>query len=248
MAICRMIGIVALNEVVIVGWPENLSFSLIDQGECKRWNKTMYRVMLVVEDMNEMNQLTGLFKKLGCDVDTLLTEVGLQTRVLGFNPDVIFVSGKEKKISPVVIAKKILEIGCKSKVVLEIPQGTQIQPQDLTRAKVDGIVQGPANSQAIILAVAKVLGQDGAQWIDRLQKLGMMAIQASGPIPSSTENKRRTDKYAKFISGITVSPTSTVQKTEAKKRWKELEKDWSQDELSSQDAEKRQFVKALFKK
>ncbi len=62
------------------------------------------------------------------------------------------------------------------------------------------------------------------------------------------ESRERIKKYSKLTENIRLSPESTVTRVEARRRQKEIAKDWDKKELEDQDRLRREFTTALFKK
>lgn len=56
------------------------------------------------------------------------------------------------------------------------------------------------------------------------------------------------NRYKQMTQGIQTKSESTLTRIETKKAFKELVKDWDQEELKSQDELRRKFTQALFKK
>lgn len=55
-------------------------------------------------------------------------------------------------------------------------------------------------------------------------------------------------KYDELTQNTTLYPESMLKKVKVKKLFKELKKDWNQEDLKDQDELRKEFVKALFKK
>ncbi|WP_374073877.1 hypothetical protein [Bdellovibrio bacteriovorus] len=60
--------------------------------------------------------------------------------------------------------------------------------------------------------------------------------------------KDRIAKYSGMVADVKVSPKSTVTRVEARRRQKQLEADWDEQNLNELDKLRREFTKALFKK
>lgn len=65
---------------------------------------------------------------------------------------------------------------------------------------------------------------------------------------SATGLRDRIAKYSEMVADVKVSPKSTVSRVEARRRQKQLQADWSPQNINELDELRREFTKALFKK
>ena len=70
----------------------------------------MFRILLVLEDLNQLNAIKVFLTKLGCAVESQGTELGLKDRVISFRPDIVMTGGCGKKVNPGNVALYIREI------------------------------------------------------------------------------------------------------------------------------------------
>lgn len=229
----------------------------------------MLKVLLIIEEQLESRNLMAALRKTGMDVETHTSEAGLSEKLLGFKSDVIFVSVLGKKLNGLTVCKKIESAGRKnSKIVYILRPNSGISQADIAQIKVDSFLAESADLETIISTIAKLVGQDGKPWLEKLHRDGvelksspssaaaqpkdsasdLIRVGSQASPPSVEENKKRTQRYESLVKDIKVSSKSTVTKADAKRIQKDLQKDWKKEDLESQDALKRDFVKAMFKK
>lgn len=234
-------------------------------------NGVMMRILLVIEDINQLASLKVVLLKLGCTVETLSTEVGLKEKLLGFPAEVVITAGSGKKVNPLAVAQKSRETSSDARIVLLLNRGTQFSLQDLAESKYDAFIESPFEPLRLISTLNQLVKKaNGPDLVEKFRKVnGAVAPQGPHQIvvkgskePQSEEtisifgNKfsspqnesARVKAYKELTSRIKINPQSTITKATANKKMADLQKDWDQDELDQVDEERRRFVKALFSK
>jgi len=135
------------------------------------------RILLLNEDLLENNRLESILKKIGFDVSTLGTEVGLTEKILGFRPELIVVAGNSAKLSAIAVGGKLKEIRAfTGSVILGFPkEGGRLSPQDLLRTRVDRILETPFDADVLIRAICELLGMDADSHVDKLKRFSMQS-------------------------------------------------------------------------
>lgn len=224
-----------------------------------------------MEDYNEMTQIRALLKKVGCDVDSTNSEVGIKEKVMTLRPDMLLVSGVGKKISPANISKKMKEIpGFNSKIILILAPGVRISLNDLAENKFDAFLESPFDPMRLLNLISKFSNGKATDLEEKFQKMAMEgtlgrdldgtgekriikgnfgapANNSYSP-PDASELKDKIARYSQLVDGITVSKISTISKVATKAIVKDMQKGWDRKLLEDIDEEKRKVARLLFKK
>jgi DNA-binding response OmpR family regulator len=218
------------------------------------------RVLLVFEDFNELSLTETYLKKVGFDVEGITNEARIYDHILSFNPQVMVVFGNSTKVSSVSVGQKLKEnLRYNGKSVIIMPNGLRPRVSEMIKIKTDAIMESPFEPEKLIQTLAKLGGFDSAPLIDKFHKARMsdpelqerLALAKQATIGQTTvvSEKRRSERYKKFIEGVELDPkTTTHGKKEVSEAQNKLKKDWDFDKLEEQDELKRQFAKALFRK
>lgn len=231
----------------------------------------MLRVFLVFEDMNQMNFIKTTLSKLGCVVETLGVELGLNERLLGFRPDVVLISGGGKKVNPLSVTQKVRALSSEVKVVLVLSGGAKISLNELAEQRYDAFIESPIEPLRLLTTLNQFQsGRNSIDLIEKYQKIisaqnalvaGQSPVLSRGlslanvvPLPfksrfvNTLSDADREKASAEVTQGIVVNKTSTISKGRAQEQVKELSPHWDRKRLDAIDEEKRRFVKELFRK
>jgi hypothetical protein len=160
----------------------------------------MKKLLLIVEDYTEMTKMQTFFKKIGLDVVAQGTELRLQEQLLSFFPDVVLAFGENKKVNSLSIGQKIKDYGrFNGKTVLILPQGHRPTPADLSKAKVDALLEAPVQPVRLIQVIAKFMGLDPETLVEKYQRL-----------QSEKELKKESQSESFGVSGGKVPSSETV--------------------------------------
>ena len=100
----------------------------------------MSKVLLLFEDINELGMVESLLKKLGFDTMSSSNEYSLKEQVLGFNPQLVMIHGRNRRLHTVAVSQKLkLDTQFKGKVVVIVEKGERFASADLATMRVDGI-------------------------------------------------------------------------------------------------------------
>jgi hypothetical protein len=67
-------------------------------------------------------------------------------------------------------------------------------------------------------------------------------------LPTAASDQERVHKYLKFTQNLPKTSVESISRADARRVAKEMSKDWDMEDLEFLDAEKRKFVRALFRK
>ncbi|HWU44757.1 MAG TPA: hypothetical protein VN132_15000 [Bdellovibrio sp.] len=161
----------------------------------------MNKILLVYEDYADLMSVESTLKKVGFDVIGLSSEYSVAEQIVSFNPDVVVGSGRGGKVSSLGVGKRLKEMArWQGKVVLIFPANLKPSPQELIKIRVDMILEAPVQALRLLQVLAKMLGHDEAQLLERLNKASHM--DASGkPGVSAVGGKFSTDEEAIVVRG-----------------------------------------------
>jgi hypothetical protein len=221
------------------------------------------KILLVFEDYNELSNTEIYLKKIGFDVLGLSNEIIINDHLISFNPDIVVAFGKSQRVNTLSLGAKLKEnrkfLG---KVVLVMPQGIKPGPQEISKLKMDALMEAPLDPFRVIQTLAKLGKLDTAMLIEKLKKATLSDPNLKSKINFSefikpTDDTQwvkekegdRQSKYTQFIKETPIDThQTTFQKSDIKSRQAELKKDWNFEELEELDRLKREFAEALFKK
>ena len=231
----------------------------------------MIRILLVIEDLNQLNSIKVILSKLGCVIETLNVELGLRDRVLSFRPEVVITASAGKKVNPLSVCQKVREVSKDTKVLLLLGKGSTLSLNELAESKYDAFVETPFEPLKLISTLNQFnKGKNGVDLVEKYQKIsGVSLFDApdvrlvnskkstltddrisvfSGKFHSSVTDEIRAKSYVELTKDLTFDPKSKITKVAAKKKVAELQKDWDRAQLDEIDEEKRRFTQELFRK
>jgi hypothetical protein len=225
----------------------------------------MKKILLIIDDYSENSRTQLVLKKIGFDVLSMQTITGLADKVLGFNPDIIVCFGTQK-FTTINVGQKLKEIThLKAKVILILQQGMRPQPSDLTKIRMDILMEAPLIMQKLIEVLANLAGLSVEPIFEKLRKaqlsdpsLGVNKSNAPQPNSEASMIKSldkvndtvRANKYQNLVKNFPPieKKQTTFIKSEIKVHQDDLEKGWDPQLTESINELKKQFVDALFRK
>jgi DNA-binding response OmpR family regulator len=221
------------------------------------------RVLLLYDDFKELTQTEGFLKKTGFDVLAAQNERSLLDHLLGFRPEVIVCFGGSSRVSTLSVGKKLKEsLKYNGKVVLIVPKGMKLQPEELLKIKMNVLLEAPVDPEKMIKVLAKQLALNEKGLLEKLHRLQVFEKNPlkvdianenkSPPLAQSnvgTNKSRKPSKYDKFITDQNFDKNhSTFSRTEINKKGQELLQGRDFDKEEEMGKLKIEFVKALFGK
>jgi DNA-binding response OmpR family regulator len=131
----------------------------------------MFRVLLVLEDLSQLNAIKIFLTKLGCAVETQGVELGLKDRVVAFRPDIVLTGGTGKKVNPGNVGQKIRDIKDEIKVIILLARGMKLSLSDLTENRYDAFIESPFDPIRLIATLNKFKGKSSVDLVEKYQKL-----------------------------------------------------------------------------
>lgn len=224
----------------------------------------MRKILLVLEDYNELLFLETLLKKVGFDVVSIRNEVSLTEKMMGFSPDLVIATGDGHRISGARVGKKVKKGGNHAKLLLLFPRAKLQSDHLLDSLSADGVVETPLNPRNIILTICGLTGMSPDHVIGKFEKLPIAhdtvtrpeEIQiissrkapASGADPADPD-RDRVQKYDQLLKDLPASPYNGFSRQSVQAETKEM-RDYERThaDVKAIDELRQAFVKALFKK
>ncbi len=155
----------------------------------------MKRILLLIEDYNELIFAETLLKKIGYDCLGLKSEIGVSDKILSFRPNIALVSAYGSKIHPKPISEKLSGSGAS---LLILFRGTEPTQEELEDMGADGALQSPFHPKHLIGALAHLSGEDPQAMVDKFEKLGLFKDHSSS---ESGERKSPEVSHTEKVSG-----------------------------------------------
>jgi hypothetical protein len=129
------------------------------------------KILLVYEEYSELMVAQSTLQKVGYDVLAISTEYTVSENMLSFNPDVVVGCGKGGKVTTQGVGRRVREMSrYHGKCILIFPAGYQPSPQDFAKIKADILLEAPVPGVRLLQVIAKLVGDDEAELLDRLSK------------------------------------------------------------------------------
>lgn len=133
----------------------------------------MVRILLVIDDYNELIYLQTLLKKIGFDIEGLNSSKKYADSSLGFNPKVVIGSAFGKKVDILTFGKDIRKSRGFPKLLALKPTGRDVPQSQMDAAGIDLSVDSPVNIKKLILGISNLVGIDEAGFLDKLSKIAV---------------------------------------------------------------------------
>lgn len=225
----------------------------------------MRKIMLILEDYNELVFAETVLKKMGFDALGLQSESQIYDKILGFSPHLIISEGVGRKINGLTVSHKTKRVRGLPKFVLVLNPQDHIEVSDLERLQIDYTFFRPLHPSALIDGVANVLGLDADSLQQKLKKLGLFQepskerfqiVSNRGGATEYEANFKNTtmspeERELRFKKGLGDLPEPEVNGLDHQKvqeQTKEFRIRENDPEIHAIDDERQAFVRALFKK
>jgi hypothetical protein len=156
----------------------------------------MRRVLLVIEDYNELLLVEKILKKIGFDVESLPSEASLPERMMGFLPDLVLATGDGNRINGHSVSKKVKRKGINAKLLLLFPR-QKLLTIDVATYAAEGALETPVVPRTLIKAICDFTGIPSAGILTKFDKipLGSSASPDEIQIISQRPQVKNESKY-----------------------------------------------------
>jgi DNA-binding response OmpR family regulator len=219
----------------------------------------MRRILLVIEDYNELLYVEKNLKKVGFDVESLPSESSLPERMMGFLPDLVIATGDGNRINGHSVSKKVKRKGVASLLLLLFPRQKLLQV-DIATYAAEGAIETPINPRALIKAVCDYTGVPMGPLIAKFEKFlpptepdaaTLQFISDKGfnikTGATYSNGDTRAKRYSQLLQGATQSADKVLdhQSVEEERRFQKSMPDTPEE--VALDEERRDFVERLYK-
>lgn len=115
----------------------------------------MPRILLILDDYNEMLYLQTLLKKLGFDVDSLTNTRNFSDSLLAFNPKFLIMTAQGKKVNGVELTKFVSKRQGSPRVILLKPSTQSFSNGELMDTMIDKVMETPVNIVKLLKCFAE---------------------------------------------------------------------------------------------
>lgn len=133
----------------------------------------MLRILLGIEDYNELLYLQTFLKKIGFDTDGVQNEKKFADLLLGFNPQVVILSGLNKKGLGTRVIEKVKKRDGYPKIILLRGQDTEVDPVFFKGSIVDKVMDRPVQLAHLIQNLAHFAGMDAELLQTKFDKISI---------------------------------------------------------------------------
>lgn len=136
----------------------------------------MRRVLLVIEDYNELVFLETLLRKMGLDVLSIQNDGAVSEKILEFRPEMIVATARGRRVNGLKLGPKLKRQRGLPHLLL-LAQGA-VSNEEVAAAQADAVVPSPLQPREFVSRMAKVAGLDVASFVEKFDKLGMFDTEA----------------------------------------------------------------------
>ena len=129
----------------------------------------MRKILIVVEDYNELVFLETLFKKVGLDVEGMQNDVAAPEKLLGFVPDLIIASTYGTRVNPVRLLSKVKRKDGFPKIILLFQKSRPGAEKEL-KGHVDAMFESPIHPRFLLEATEKLLRIEGGSLMKKMDR------------------------------------------------------------------------------
>lgn len=140
----------------------------------------MLRILLVIDDYNELLYLQVLLKKLGFDVECLQNVKKYEDVSLGFNPQVLVVTGQGGRVNGLELSKSLFRPRGIPRTIALKSQANKFTDSQLSAAQIEAVVDSPVNVSDLLKAIAKVGNLDEKNLLDKYSRMQQKRAEEGG--------------------------------------------------------------------
>ena len=208
----------------------------------------MRKILIALEDYQEVIALQGLLMKFGWDVKAVRKAILLKDELISFSPDGIIMPAKGQQLNGVQLSE---EIRSKTKADIFLIYRDKSDVENINVSCVSGLIACPIVPQDMIRTLALKSGSRKDLIFKRYEKIfgeslveedGVIHVKGGGKPGTAASPKSRKKDYGKWLKEVEGAKEAdwSVEKLEA---FKEERPEQLNPEL---DVDKQEFVKTLF--
>lgn len=209
----------------------------------------MTRILLAVEEFNELIFLEKLLKKLGFDVLGVQNDTVIAEKLMSFNPELLMISSQGNRVHGAKAMVRLKAKGNLPKTIFLNPRGrAAVAPDKSIVAALDS----PVSPRTLIELLSSVFGLDEEVLLEKYEKSSDFVpteekgIHVQSKEPSDKKTKR-SKKYKEIATKSPLPPFQGIRRSQVVDQVKEFRAEEKQGLYKSIDQERIAFAKALSK-
>ncbi len=172
----------------------------------------MRRILLVIDEFNELVGLETLFRRLGFDVLSLGREATVQEAILGFPPDLIIATGRGRQVDGLTLASRLKFHGARPRVIVLLPQ--EALGGGFRSDVIDAIIETPFEPRTALKAVCRLLQLPSEPILEKYSKIVSAKLFEPEQLQIVKKNEASDESADDVRSAAPVSAPPAVGKTE----------------------------------
>jgi CheY-like chemotaxis protein len=230
----------------------------------------MRKILLVIDDFNDLNLLENTFRSLGFEVLSLSQEHLVDESLRGFLPDLVIATAQGPIVDGVGLAARLSQRRSPPKTILVHLAGQESTLNVENSSLIAARLESPIQALQAIRTISGVIGEPEEALVEKYLKLvdqknqpgGQASQSAQGartsviwdpirtPGRAATARSERSDRYEKFLAeqddpkAFGALPKELGQGAAGKQKKESAVEKVAGEKLNEQ---KRDFVKALFR-
>ncbi|MCH2535042.1 MAG: hypothetical protein MK008_11420 [Bdellovibrionales bacterium] len=164
----------------------------------------MLKILLALDDYQEQTFLHRLLTKMGFNLEVTQTDQAIGGLIMGFQPQVVLVAEKSRKINSTKLIKDIKSKRASTQFIL-IKHSTSKDNQDIEN-EVQFIVNSPVHPEELFTALSDVSHLQKQDLLNKYNKLS-----------SSIKSSKKSSEESQYIQGSSVKDKSDSKSRQAPK-------------------------------
>lgn len=202
----------------------------------------MRKILLVLEDYQELTTLQSLLMKFGWDVKGVRRDIFVKEEMVAFRPDIILATGFGRQVKGAKMAQALSKTNAGVKTLLIL--GSAKEVLDVEPSTVSGFFVRPLDPKAVVRTLAGLSDGRLDNIMERYQKIFGEALPEAGAPAGAVS---REEVFAKWVEGLAGLPDKPWER----RKIHEIEGRIAADRPSEDprgDEDRKEFVDKLFGK
>jgi hypothetical protein len=132
--------------------------------------KPMRKIMLVIDDFNDLLALEAFFRRIGFDVLSLGKDLLVNDALLGFVPDFVIATAKGRSVDGGKLAIRLAQQANQPRVALIYASGSPPRLPREARNAVDILIEIPFQPKILLAMVGDLLSLDSKSLVEKFEK------------------------------------------------------------------------------
>ncbi|HVK62095.1 MAG TPA: hypothetical protein VM432_11110 [Bdellovibrionales bacterium] len=220
----------------------------------------MRRLLLVIDDYNELRALESMFRRLGMDVLSLGKDLLINDALLRFHPDLVIASAKGRAVDGLKLSVRLRKLSPAPKVAILHQQGNVPKLDPQMARSIDAFLESPLKPLQIIDIMAQLANLDAQSLLQKFEKISkaklttveeLIRVMTEHPLPGDKPEEEgfdpqktpgvsprlrtgRSDKYDQFLADHAEPVDGVVSQDDLKKAMAKLAKATAADRKESE--------------